>query len=113
MTDFEDEVDELTISFGDLDIGQMYPIKNAVKEIKMFSNKQRDCVKIDISNKSVLKKTTYIPSSMVKKCLTLIDKINAAGKTSSPYQVCYYGSIGQRFYGRLHAPGDGMCCISL
>ncbi|KAK3910140.1 DNA-directed RNA polymerase subunit N [Frankliniella fusca] len=64
-----------------LTIGEMYPIKAAIHEVRRFDGKSVDSVKIDISKSSLLKTVTYVPSGILKYTMSKIDDINkAAGR---------------------------------
>ncbi|KAK3914470.1 Bifunctional protein GlmU [Frankliniella fusca] len=106
----EQNNDEVQVSFGDLNVGEMYPIKSAMHEVRRFEGKSVDSVKIDISKSSLLKTVTYVPSGILKYTMSKIDDINKAAEDKKYYKACFYGCIGngkaKRFISRLHKPDD-------
>ncbi|KAK3922823.1 Retinoic acid-induced protein 1 [Frankliniella fusca] len=104
--------DAVQVSFGDLNVGEMYDIKSAKHEVRIFDGKSVDSVKLDISKSSLLKRFTYVPSGILKYALSIIDDINKASDEKNYYKACFYGTIGndkaKRFIGRIHKPDEGV-----
>ncbi|KAE8741248.1 hypothetical protein FOCC_FOCC013235 [Frankliniella occidentalis] len=106
-----DHTDEVPLSFGDLNIGQLYPIKEATKENRNFNGKLVESVKLDISDSPLLKTVTYVPSGILKFAQDNIDAINQASASGKCYNACFYGLIdgpnrSKRFIGRIHKPDE-------